>query len=316
MAAGYGFSAVVLNNGTVKTWGTNGRGNLGLGDTTNRLTPTLVQGLANVKAVSAGWGHVLALRTDGTVCSWGYNQDGQLGLGLEDTTDRYRPTVISGLAGVCAVAAGAWHSVALINNGSVRTWGYNHEGELGQGDTLTRRVPMLLPGLTGVRAVAAGRNHSAAVLQTGVLTTWGANPDGRLGLGDTATRLTPTPVPGLPSIGAVTCGWYHNAVLSVWAAAQSLGGGWLWLDWFGCFRELGGGWIYHTELGSLYCLGGAPATGIWLWSPRFGSVWTTETLYPSLWRAAPAGWLWYYRGTGNGAIACFYDFRLHRAVWL
>ena len=50
---------------------------LGLGDTTNRNTPTKVQGLTNVMQLTAGGYHSLALHGDGTVSSFGSNHFGQ-----------------------------------------------------------------------------------------------------------------------------------------------------------------------------------------------------------------------------------------------
>jgi alpha-tubulin suppressor-like RCC1 family protein len=46
-------------------------GQLGLGDTEERLTPTKVEGLPKVKAVAAGYGHSLALTESGEVYAWG-----------------------------------------------------------------------------------------------------------------------------------------------------------------------------------------------------------------------------------------------------
>ena len=70
--------------------GENGLGNLGLGDTEDRLTPTKVPGLAGVKAIAARYYQSFALTEFGEVYAWGRNDKGQLGLG--DTEDRLTPT--------------------------------------------------------------------------------------------------------------------------------------------------------------------------------------------------------------------------------
>ncbi|MFY0581323.1 hypothetical protein ACN28S_50075 [Cystobacter fuscus] len=66
-------------------WGNNWTGQLGDGTSTSypipRLTPTLIPGFADVKALAAGYGHSLALRADGSVWAWGNNSYGQLGVG-------------------------------------------------------------------------------------------------------------------------------------------------------------------------------------------------------------------------------------------
>ena len=50
---------------------------LGLGDGTNRNTPTKVTGLTNVTQLAAGDSHSLVLHDDGTVSSFGHNYNGQ-----------------------------------------------------------------------------------------------------------------------------------------------------------------------------------------------------------------------------------------------
>jgi alpha-tubulin suppressor-like RCC1 family protein len=76
----------------VYAWGWNEHGQLGLGDTAVRLTPTKVPGLSAVKAIAAGFSHSLALTESGEVYAWGSNEHGQLGLG--DTEDRLIPTKV------------------------------------------------------------------------------------------------------------------------------------------------------------------------------------------------------------------------------
>jgi hypothetical protein len=90
IAAGWWHSLALTESGEVYAWGSNGRGQLGLGDTEDRHTPTQVPGLGRVKAIAAGGEHSLALTESGEVYAWGSNGHGQLGLG--DTKDRHTPT--------------------------------------------------------------------------------------------------------------------------------------------------------------------------------------------------------------------------------
>jgi len=175
--------------GRVVAFGTNSKGELGDGTTTDRSIPTSTVGLDGVVALAAGgqgnFVHSLALRVDGTVWAWGGNQYGVLGDGT--TTDHQTPVQVVGLDGITHVATGATHSVALRSDGSVWTWGDDYCGELGrQGDG---RVPGQVPGLIGMRAVAAGGGgrfsggHSLAVGADGKVYAWGANGSGQLGSG-------------------------------------------------------------------------------------------------------------------------------------
>ena len=61
--------------------GYNKRGQLGLGDKTDRDTPTQVTNGNDVVAVAAGCYHSLFVKRDGTLWAMGYNDSGQLGLG-------------------------------------------------------------------------------------------------------------------------------------------------------------------------------------------------------------------------------------------
>ena len=101
-----------------------------------------------VVAIAAGDYHSLALCSDGTVAAWGYNSYGQLG----DNTKTHRNapvavntgTGISALYGktVVAIAAGAYHSLALCSDGTVAAWGCNDNGQLGDNTTTKRHVPV------------------------------------------------------------------------------------------------------------------------------------------------------------------------------
>jgi alpha-tubulin suppressor-like RCC1 family protein len=67
-----------------------------------------------LRQVSCGSSHTLAVTVEGTVYSWGCGGGGRLGHG--DLRDRFAPTVVEGLRGslVTTVAAGFWHSAALV----------------------------------------------------------------------------------------------------------------------------------------------------------------------------------------------------------
>ena len=63
-------------------WGGNSVGQLGLGDTHNRRSPTVVEGLwaMPVQQLAAGDQHSAALTASGFLFTWGCNDKGQLGL--------------------------------------------------------------------------------------------------------------------------------------------------------------------------------------------------------------------------------------------
>src|SRR5690606_16660019 len=61
--------------------------------------------------------HSVMLKGDGTVWAWGANDYGQLGDGT--TTSSLTPVQFMGLSGITALAAGAYHSLARRNDGTV-----------------------------------------------------------------------------------------------------------------------------------------------------------------------------------------------------
>ncbi|KAK4419942.1 E3 ubiquitin-protein ligase HERC2 [Sesamum alatum] len=85
-------------------------------------------------SIAAGEAHTLALTADGKVYSWGRGTFGRLGTGSEE--DRHFPVRVSFFGSddddereeqlkIVGIAAGAYHSLALADDGSVWAWGYN-----------------------------------------------------------------------------------------------------------------------------------------------------------------------------------------------
>ena len=137
VAAGDEHSVFVTADGLVYACGLNDNGQLGVGDTEDRLVPTLVTGQLQGKTavyVAAGDHHTLCITGDGSLFSWGRNVKGRLGVG--DTEDKNAPTLVTELQGkrVVHVAAGEFHTICNTSNGSVFTWGAGASGQLGLGD--------------------------------------------------------------------------------------------------------------------------------------------------------------------------------------
>lgn len=140
IANGYAHACALTSVGAVLCWGDNGNGQVGDGSTTDRLVPVPVAGLsAGVIAITANGLHSCALTAMGSVQCWGENADGQLGDG--STTDRLTPVTVAGLgASVTALAAGHYHTCAVINGGALRCWGDNYYGQLGDGTAGLRSI--------------------------------------------------------------------------------------------------------------------------------------------------------------------------------
>jgi hypothetical protein len=149
--------------------------------------------LGNVTAIATGSSHSCALLSNGTVRCWGHNRDGQLGNGT--TTDFPAAAPVVGLGGMAAaIAAGEFHTCALLRDGTVHCWGDNWYGQLGDGTTTDRTTPVAASGLRDVTAIAAGEDHTCALLRDGTARCWGYNEFGQLGNGESEYATMPSPV--------------------------------------------------------------------------------------------------------------------------
>ena len=128
-------------DGTVWAWGYNDSGRLADGTDTDQPSPVPVVGLTNtihgkVSAISAGGAVSAALMEDHTLMAWGDNSYGAVGNGTTSTAGQWTPVPVSqstGLTNVKAIATGWNHMVALAQDGTVWTWGFNDSGQLGNG---------------------------------------------------------------------------------------------------------------------------------------------------------------------------------------
>ncbi|NCC52410.1 MAG: hypothetical protein EOM20_14490 [Spartobacteria bacterium] len=156
------------------------------------------------------------------VMAWGYNAQGELGLG--HTTTRSTPAQLPDLTNAQALACGAFHSLALLEDATIQVWGYNANGELGLGDTTNRLSPTPIPGAAHVRQVAGGALFTLVLFSNGTVQACGINDYGQLGQGDTTNRHILTPIPALTGITAIACGrgqclaLHSNGQVYAWGA--------------------------------------------------------------------------------------------------
>jgi len=140
--AGGGYHTCALSGGGgVMCWGHNDYGQVGDNSTMDRLTPADVNGLASeVTFIATGESHTCASNSSGGVKCWGFNYEGQLGDNSYAT--RLTPVDVWELSsGATAVAAGRFHSCALVSAGKVKCWGTNGYGQLGDGTGVSRPIP-------------------------------------------------------------------------------------------------------------------------------------------------------------------------------
>lgn len=215
ITAGDAHTVVLLNNGTIKTWGLNMFGQLGLGINLNFIAvPMTVPGLSGVSQIAAGSEYTLALMNNGTVRAWGDNSTGQLGWGINVGAVNL-PVFVPGLSGVKQIAAGNGHTLALMEDGTVKAWGYNAAGQLGLGDTKNRVTPTVVPSLSSVKQIAAGSAHSLALMENGTVKAWGYNGYGQLGLTYIiSNQRVPLVVATVFNIQQIAAGYFFSLAVS------------------------------------------------------------------------------------------------------
>jgi len=204
IVAGGTHACALTSDGGVKCWGENGLGQLGDGTNTPRNTAGFVRGLrSGVVALAAHLHHTCALTDLGGVKCWGHNVEGQLGDGTK--SNRNKPAFVKGLrSGVIDVAAGGFHSCAVLETGRAKCWGDNLRGQLGDGTNIDRLTPVFVKKLSGVAIIDAGYRHTCAVTAAGRAKCWGNNHYGQLGDGNHLIEFQPTPVNVLGLTSGVT----------------------------------------------------------------------------------------------------------------
>ncbi|MFM8266141.1 MAG: RCC1 domain-containing protein, partial [Acidimicrobiia bacterium] len=203
IAAGAAHTCVLLDDWSVKCWGANDDGQLGIGDTDARgdaagemgdALPAVSLGLAagvRVTAIAAGDAHTCVLASNGSVKCWGSGANGRLGSGDENSRGDEPGEMGLSLASIDlgagrsgkAISAGASHTCVIRDTNDVVCWGVGATGRLGSGaeddigndagemGSALVAVP-LGSGRTAV-AISAGASHTCAVLDNASPKCWG-----------------------------------------------------------------------------------------------------------------------------------------------
>jgi alpha-tubulin suppressor-like RCC1 family protein len=247
-----GYSFVIDTNNDVYATGYNGAGNLGLGDLAQKTAFTQIA-TRKASAVFAScvpngsypnWASTFLL-WQGSIWSTGKNDLGQLGIG--NVTDQTLFQQIPAITTFSTMSCGGNNlnqgstMIALLTDGTVRTWGRGTQGQIGNGSSSNVSSPTTPSGLTGVTIVkvqASGGTVNAstgstmfALSNTGQMYAWGlaGTQIGDGNLNSIATdRNTPRTVrqpPGIAFNDFVAYGSQGNQVVYAKTANGDL---WTW----------------------------------------------------------------------------------------
>jgi alpha-tubulin suppressor-like RCC1 family protein len=226
VAAGSVHSLAIRTDGTLWSWGRNQYGQLGDGTTLTRSSPVQVgtrNDWSNVfvskDTSSAIYGTSLAIKTDGTMWGWGLNTENQGG-GVPLNTNRSSPVQVGNLKTWVSASIGINHSIALINDGALASWGTGNNGIMGriaQTPTINRSSPVQVGDfdyswLNSI--ISPGDNVTTAIKSDGTLWTWGTSTGtGQQAQGINIALSSPTQVGTLNNWKDVSTGPSHTMVL-------------------------------------------------------------------------------------------------------
>ena len=200
-----GAGSALTESGDLYTWGSNGSGQLGVGDTTNRSVPTQVSGGLKFKRVQVGSTAMRGITFDGTLYAWGNNAGGIVGDGTLVSKSTPVMVAMPNLVKVKEMISSSalfflTNDDDLYSLGDPILSGVN-QGILGDGTVVAKSSPVLVIGgykwkKVFANAVSGASTYAIGLTHDGDLYAWGSNNKGQLGNGGTVNRSSPTIVSG------------------------------------------------------------------------------------------------------------------------
>ena len=196
--------AATKSDNTLFTWGTNNMGQLGDNSRTNRSSPIQIPGTWGTGESKLNYGagyNTQAIKTDNTMWVWGQNSYGALGLNQPNNTKYSSPTQLPG-SWDKVFAGGGNMIISIKTDGTLWSWGYNGQGELGLNEHIAYPNGQSSPKQVGTDTTwesgCANSSTSHAIKTDGTLWSWGNNAYGKLGLNQTSANIysSPVQVPG------------------------------------------------------------------------------------------------------------------------
>ncbi|CAG9853588.1 unnamed protein product [Phyllotreta striolata] len=211
----------VYEKSDVYVWGSNSSHQLAEGSSQEKiLLPIKSKVFNKVQQIEAGQYCTFVIHWDGYVSACGKGSYGRLGLGESSNQSLPKRILLDAVVKKLSSSKGSdGHTLALMENGQVYSWGDGDYGKLGHGNSATHKQPERIGGPfleKTIKFINAGYRHSAAITDDGKLYTWGEGDHGRLGHLDNTGRHVPTLVQDLANVevGSVACGSSHTLVVS------------------------------------------------------------------------------------------------------
>ncbi|MBU1242755.1 hypothetical protein KKD52_01840 [Myxococcota bacterium] len=191
VATGGGHTCAIKTGNSLWCWGRNQYGQLGIGSTTDKLTPTLVPS-ESFATIRLGSFFSCGIKTNGTVACWGLNASGQVGL---SDNNQHSPYTVGAVSGGLAVGCGGQHACAVNSSGNGYCWGADYIGQLADG-TISNSYPHQVSIISAVD-LALGETHTCYLSSSAGMFCAGENTSGQLGMGTISSQTSPVAVSGM-----------------------------------------------------------------------------------------------------------------------
>ena len=113
-----------------------------------------------------------------------------------------------------AACCGDRHTITLSNDGSLHSFGYNTQGQLGLGHDSRVTLPTPISNLPKISLVSCGYNFTVCIDCEGFMWSFGENNFGQLGTGNTTNFNVPQKVQNIPPVLSVSCGYSHTLIIT------------------------------------------------------------------------------------------------------
>jgi alpha-tubulin suppressor-like RCC1 family protein len=213
VSCGFSHSGVINSSGELYVAGSNGLGQLGLGNFTQTTSLTKVGTATNWSKVRFHPNFAsIAITTSGNVFGWGSNNQSQLITPVQ-VVDAQEIEI-----SITTMPDKLWgsHVAAIANSGELWSWGLNSNGATGLGinDSSRTLVPTRVGSANNWTKISCA-GHTLAINASGELWAWGLNNFGQLGRNNTTSpQTTPVRIGSASNWTEVSAGSNHSLAIN------------------------------------------------------------------------------------------------------
>lgn len=255
IAAGADHCLALAKGGRVLVWGNSQQFQLGRYVPSrflkNGLRPEFLRLKNTIKSIGCGAHHSFAVAEDNTLYAWGLNNYQQCGIDNSNNGDEVfikKPRIVESIKGkgkIKSVDGGNHHSVVLMEDGTVYSFGRADSCQLGlthetierlevrerqEEEAINRHdgnthsvfkavgIPTKIEQMEGIQDIAVGSNHAIALNASGSAYSWGFGLCYALGNGSDEDEPVPSKITGQKLEGhtvlRIAAGAQHSVLLA------------------------------------------------------------------------------------------------------